>query len=166
MQLTSFTDYALRILMYAAAQPARRCLTTDVAAAFGISRHHTVKIVNELQHLGYVETVRGRNGGFALARDAATINIADVVRRTEADMALVECFDRETNTCPLAVHRELATRTPLGTPEFARWLALFHQSVDTLFRGPRADDAKVRASRIAAVMQHHILADRESAAAV
>ena len=102
MQLTSFTDYALRILMYAAAQPARRCLTTDVAAAFGISRHHTVKIVNELQHLGYVETVRGRNGGFALARDAATINIADVVRRTEADMALVECFDRETNTCPLA----------------------------------------------------------------
>ena len=101
MQLTSFTDYALRILMYVAAQPARRCLTTDVAAAFGISRHHTVKIVNELQHLGYVETVRGRNGGFALARDAATINIADVVRRTEADMALVECFDRETNTCPL-----------------------------------------------------------------
>ena len=67
---------------------------------------------------------------------------------------------------PLAVHRELATRTPLGTPEFARWLALFHQSVDTLFRGPRADDAKVRASRIAAVMRHHILADRESAAAV
>lgn len=102
MQLSSFTEYALRVLVYAAAQPTRRCLTADVATAFGISRHHTVKVVNELQHLGYVETIRGRNGGFALARDAAKIRIADVVRRTEGETALVECFDRGTNTCPLA----------------------------------------------------------------
>jgi hemoglobin len=67
---------------------------------------------------------------------------------------------------PLAVHRELATRVPLGEREFGRWLALFHESVDALFRGPRAEDTKVRASRIAAVMRHHILADVESAAAV
>jgi hemoglobin len=67
---------------------------------------------------------------------------------------------------PLAVHRELATRVPLGEREFARWLALFHESVDALFSGPRAEDTKVRASRIAAVMRHHILADAESAAAV
>jgi hemoglobin len=67
---------------------------------------------------------------------------------------------------PLAVHRELATRVPLGAPEFGRWLALFHQSVDTLFRVPRAEDTKLRAARIATVMRHHILADVESAAAV
>lgn len=58
---------------------------------------------------------------------------------------------------PLAVHLALAARTPLGAREFGRWLRLFHESVDTLFSGPRAGDAKVRASRIAAVMQHHLL---------
>jgi len=61
---------------------------------------------------------------------------------------------------PLAVHRELARRVPLGGREFERWLSLFHQSVDTLFSGPRAEETKVRASRIAGVMQQHILADR------
>ena len=102
MQLKSFTDYALRILIYAAARPEQRCVTTDVATAFGIAPHHAVKVVNQLQHLGYVETVRGRDGGFTLARDPAEIRIGDVVRRTEGAMALVECFDRDTNTCPLA----------------------------------------------------------------
>jgi hemoglobin len=66
---------------------------------------------------------------------------------------------------PLAIHRQLATRVPLGAREFERWLALFYQTVDTSFRGRRADDAKLRAARIAAVMRHHILADQASAAA-
>lgn len=60
---------------------------------------------------------------------------------------------------PLAVHRELACRVPLGAREFGRWLDLFHESVDTLFRGPCAEGAKTRALRIAAVMQHHISND-------
>jgi Rrf2 family transcriptional regulator, nitric oxide-sensitive transcriptional repressor len=102
MQLSRFTDYALRVLIYAAARPDARCLTTDVATAFRISRHHLVKVVNELQHLGYLETIRGREGGFVLARPPARIRIGDVIRSTEGTMALVECFDRGTNTCPLA----------------------------------------------------------------
>jgi Rrf2 family nitric oxide-sensitive transcriptional repressor len=101
MQLNAFTDYALRVLVYAAARPGERCLTADVAGAFGISRHHVVKVVNELQHLGYVETTRGRAGGFTLARSPEQIRLGDVVRRTESAMPLVECFDRPTNTCPL-----------------------------------------------------------------
>lgn len=60
---------------------------------------------------------------------------------------------------PLAVHRELAGRVALGEREFGRWLDLFHDSVDTLFRGPCADGAKTRALRIASVMQHHISSD-------
>lgn len=64
---------------------------------------------------------------------------------------------------PLSIHRELARRVPLGVPEFERWLSLFHQSVDALFVGARAEQAKIRAVRIAAAMQQHILADRESA---
>jgi len=62
---------------------------------------------------------------------------------------------------PMAVHRELASRVSLGAPEFGRWLGLFHESVDTLFSGPRAEEAKARASRIAEVMAQHIRAGRE-----
>jgi Rrf2 family nitric oxide-sensitive transcriptional repressor len=101
MQLNAFTDYALRVLIYAAARPESRCLTADVATAFGISRHHVVKVVNELQHLGYLDTTRGRDGGFALATPPHRIGVGEVVRRTEGTMTLVECFDRATNTCPL-----------------------------------------------------------------
>lgn len=101
MQLNAFTDYALRVLIYAAARPESRCLTADVATAFGISRHHVVKVVNELQHLGYLDTTRGRDGGFALATPPHRIGVGEVVRRTEGTMTLVECFDRDTNTCPL-----------------------------------------------------------------
>jgi hemoglobin len=57
---------------------------------------------------------------------------------------------------PLAVHRELASRVALGDREFGRWLDVFHTSVDTVFSGPCAEDAKARALRIAAVMRHHI----------
>ena len=101
MQLNAFTDYALRTLVYAAARPDERCLTADVASAYGISRHHIVKVVNGLQHLGYIETTRGRTGGFRLARSPEHIRVGDVIRRTESSM-LVECFDRHTNTCPIA----------------------------------------------------------------
>jgi Rrf2 family transcriptional regulator, nitric oxide-sensitive transcriptional repressor len=101
MQLNTFTDYALRVLVYAAAHPQRRCLTAEVANVFGISRHHVVKVVNELQHLGYVETTRGRTGGFTLAQPPERISVGDVVRRTESAV-IVECFDGQTNTCPLA----------------------------------------------------------------
>ena len=102
MQLTSFTDYSLRVLIYAAVHTESRCLTTDVAKAFGMSRHHAVKVVNELQHLGYLATTRGRDGGFALAKQPERIRIGEVVRHTEGTMTLVECFARDTNTCPLS----------------------------------------------------------------
>lgn len=101
MQLTSFTDYSLRVLVFAAAHDDRRCQTAEVATTFGISRHHVVKVVNALAHLGYLETVRGRDGGFALARPATEIGLGEVVRRTEGSMSVVECFAPATNTCPL-----------------------------------------------------------------
>ena len=102
MQLNVFTDYALRVLVYAASRPGERCLTADVAGSFGISRHHVVKVVNELQHLGYIDTVRGRSGGFSLALPPERIRVGDVVRRTEGRTALVECFDGGANTCRLS----------------------------------------------------------------
>ena len=101
MQLNRFTDYAVRVLLYAAARPGVRCTSEEIAGAFGISRHHLVKVVNELQHLGYLETQRGRAGGFRLARAPQAIVLGDVVRRTEGTFALVECFDRDADRCPL-----------------------------------------------------------------
>lgn len=100
MQLNAFTDYSLRVLMYAAAHPEGRSATGDVAAAFGISRHHTVKVVHALQRLGYLETVRGRRGGFRLAQPPDRIRLGDVIRQTEGTLALVECFDGS-GDCPL-----------------------------------------------------------------
>jgi Rrf2 family transcriptional regulator, nitric oxide-sensitive transcriptional repressor len=101
VQLNIFTDYAFRVLIYAAAHGDQRCTAEELATAFEISRHHVVKVVNELQHLGYLETHRGRSGGFTLACPPGRIRLGDVVRRTEATLSLVECFDRTTNACPL-----------------------------------------------------------------
>jgi Rrf2 family nitric oxide-sensitive transcriptional repressor len=102
MQLSAFSDYSLRVLLYAAVRPQTRSLTRDVAETFRISRHHVVKIVNELQHLGFIETTRGRDGGFVLARPPREIRVGDVIRQTEGTMALVECLATSTNTCPLS----------------------------------------------------------------
>ncbi|MDE3154312.1 MAG: Rrf2 family transcriptional regulator [Acidobacteriota bacterium] len=101
MQLNVFTDYACRVLIYAAAHDRGPCTSDEIAEAFGISRHHLVKVINELQHLGFLETRRGRAGGIRLARAPERIGLGEVIRRTEGTLALVECFDRETDTCPL-----------------------------------------------------------------
>jgi len=101
MQLNIFTDYALRVLLYTAVHDGERCTSDEIATAFGVSRHHLVKVINELQHLGYLETRRGRAGGIALACPPDRIRIGEIVRRTESTMTLVECFDRKTKQCPL-----------------------------------------------------------------
>ena len=101
MQLTLFTDYALRVLIYAGARGDRRSTCDEIATAFGVSRHHLVKVVHGLQRLGYIQTHRGRSGGFTLARVPEEIGLGEVVRRTENTLAVVECFDRKANTCPL-----------------------------------------------------------------
>jgi Rrf2 family nitric oxide-sensitive transcriptional repressor len=92
MRLTAFSDYALRVLMYAAA--ADDCLVTvgETAKAYGISRTHLMKVVNALTRAGYIKGVRGRSGGFALAKPPESISLGAVVRATESDFALVECF--------------------------------------------------------------------------
>ena len=103
MQLNLFTDYALRVLVHTAARPDRRGTSAQVAEDFGISRHHVVKVVNELQHLGYLQTVRGRTGGFTLARPPEDIRLGEVVRQTEGGFRLVECFEPATSTNVTAI---------------------------------------------------------------
>jgi len=92
MRLTTFSDYALRVLMYAAAAGDRLITIEDTAKAYNISRAHLMKVVNILTRTGYLKGVRGRSGGFTLARPPEEINLGSVVRATEPDFALVECF--------------------------------------------------------------------------
>ena len=98
MRLTVFTDYALRVLMYLALDPERRVTIRDVAGDYGISRNHLMKVVNKLTRAEFVESSRGVNGGLLLARAPEEISVGDVVRNTEDDFALVECF-RDDNAC-------------------------------------------------------------------
>ncbi len=101
MKLTLYTNYVLRTMQYAALKSPDLVRIDDVATAHGISRSNLVKAVHEFGRLGYLETVRGRAGGVRLARPADTITIGEVVRITEAPNELVECFNGQTNTCPL-----------------------------------------------------------------
>ena len=101
MRLTQFSDYALRTLLYLAVNDDRPVPIAEVAGAYRISHHHLVKVVGMLASLGLVGSVRGRSGGFRLSREPGDINVGWVVRSTEPDFHLVECFDRERDTCPI-----------------------------------------------------------------
>jgi Rrf2 family nitric oxide-sensitive transcriptional repressor len=100
MKLSLFSDYSLRTLMYAAVRDESFQLD-EVTTAYGISRNHVAKVVHHLAKLGYLETQRGRGGGIRLARPMADVRIGTLVRETESDAVMVECFDPATNSCPL-----------------------------------------------------------------
>jgi Rrf2 family nitric oxide-sensitive transcriptional repressor len=95
MRLTVYSDYALRVLMYAALYPGRLSTIGEISSAYGISRNHVMKIVYELGLAGYIETVRGQQGGIRPARPPAEIQLGDVVRRTEGNIGLVPCMDAD-----------------------------------------------------------------------
>jgi Rrf2 family nitric oxide-sensitive transcriptional repressor len=107
MQLTRYTDYSLRVLIYLASGN-QGASVAQIAEFYGISYNHLTKVVAQLSAAGVVESVRGRGGGLHLATDPADICIGDVVRSTE-NLALLECFDRSTNQCPIASDCALET---------------------------------------------------------
>lgn len=92
MRLTQFSDHALRVLMYAAAHDDRLITIEEVARAYRVSRAHLMKVANCLTRAGFLVAVRGRSGGLRLARSAAEIRVGEVLRATEPDFALAECF--------------------------------------------------------------------------
>ena len=92
MRLTTLSDYALRVLMYTAAHHDRLVTIEETARVYHVSRSHLMKVVNILSRAGFLVSVRGRTGGFMLASSPETINLGAVLRATEPDFALVECF--------------------------------------------------------------------------
>lgn len=116
MRLTNFTDYCLRTLMFVALNGERLTTIDEIAEHYGINRNHVVKVVFCLAQLGYLQTLRGKGGGILLAGDPAKINIGRVVRQTEQDFVLVECFQAKDCVCVIepacvlkkALHKALA----------------------------------------------------------
>ena len=102
MRLTDYTDYTLRVLMYCAANPDRLVTIAELAEHHGLSKNHLMKIVNDLARDGVIETTRGRGGGMRLLKPATQIVVGEIVRRTETDFRIVECFDEGSNACLLS----------------------------------------------------------------
>ena len=101
MRLAEYTDYTLRVLMYCAASKDRiePVTITEIAESHGISRSHLTKIVQQLAARGWLETTRGRGGGMRLLIRAEDLDLGTVVRATETDFAVVECFEPSLNQC-------------------------------------------------------------------
>ena len=154
MRLTSFTDYALRVLIYAAGHSGRRITIEEAAAYFAISHAHLKKVVLALSRARFLASTKGRHGGFALARPPAEINIADVIMATEPDFSLFECYltgnaCRISRPCRLpnlasealdaflATFRKYSLADAVVRPEFFTLPPASSQPV----RGPRRDPA-------------------------
>jgi Rrf2 family nitric oxide-sensitive transcriptional repressor len=105
MRLTHYTDYSLRTLIYLGLSESRKATIAEISHAYGISENHLVKVVHHLGRLGLVKTSRGRGGGLRLAQSVDKIIVGHVVRQTEEDLSLVECFANGaciiTSTCRL-----------------------------------------------------------------
>ena len=101
MRLSDYTDYTLRVLMYCAANPDRLVTIAEISDRHRVSKNHLMKIVSDLGRQGLVETTRGRGGGVRLLKAPSAIRVGDVVRSSETDFRLVECFDASTDTCTL-----------------------------------------------------------------
>ena len=125
MRLTAFTNFALRTLMYAAMHEDRLCRSHEIADAFGVSHTHLNKCIYQLGQWGYLENIRGRAGGFRLAKPASIITVGEVIRKTEDTLELVECFNPTTNTCPLM---EMCR----SSKTFKRAMARFMDELDSI----------------------------------
>lgn len=134
MRLTLHTDYALRLLMLMAAEPDDLHRIADIARRYAISRNHLMKVVQTLVEAGFVQSLRGRGGGLRLAGPAKGINLGAVVRATEDNFALVECFESTSNRC--IVTPACGLRSPLEEALRAFFAVLDRHSLADLVGNP------------------------------
>jgi len=100
MHITRYTDYSLRVLIYLAAEGDRLATIQEIADSYDISKNHLMKVVHQLNKKGYIETIRGKKGGMRLHMAPQDINIGILVRETEQDLSIVECFSSK-NACKI-----------------------------------------------------------------
>lgn len=138
MRLTLYTDYSLRVLMYLSVRGQNHLATIqEIADAYQISKNHLMKVTYNLGQLGLIETTRGRGGGIRLAQPPEEINLGAVIRKTEEDFHLVECFNPENNLCKLSSECQLKFALNEALQAYLAVLDKYHlsdflQSTDTL----------------------------------
>jgi len=101
MRLTIRTNLAMRTLMFCAVNEGRTVRKHEVAEQCNASENHLAQVINTLSQMGFVETVRGRNGGLRLGHPASEISVGAVARAFETPVPFAECFATDRNTCPL-----------------------------------------------------------------
>lgn len=99
MRLTLYSDFSLRVLIYLAVKEDNKCTINEVSEKYGISKNHLRKVVHNLSKISYIKSIRGRSGGLVLALPPSEIIIGDVVRLTEDDFRIAECFNQKTSCC-------------------------------------------------------------------
>lgn len=146
MQLTLYTDYSLRLLIYLGVENSDGLIPIqDVAEAYGASRHYMLKVANDLARHGYIEAVRGRNGGVRLQADPAKLRLGALVRQMEPDRGVLECVGRPTSECP--IHRPCRLRPILGEAEKAFYDVLDRYTLADILADP---------GRIERLLQIHV----------
>ncbi|MFC0179046.1 Rrf2 family transcriptional regulator [Thorsellia kenyensis] len=101
MQITRFTDYGLRTLMYVASCPENIASVKEISEYYGISRNHLVKVVHKLSKLGFLETIKGKGGGIKIAEKTDSIRLGDLIKLLEPNMYIAECFNENDNGCKI-----------------------------------------------------------------
>jgi Rrf2 family nitric oxide-sensitive transcriptional repressor len=125
MRLTTRTNLALRTLMFSAVNRDRLVRKQDAATAINASENHLAQVINKLGQDGFITTLRGRHGGFHLARDPASISVGEVFRAFESGVPFIECFS-DTNTCPLKAHCVMR-------PHLTKAVEAFYGALDDLY---------------------------------
>lgn len=138
MQLTRFTDYSLRVLMYLGGQFDHLVTIKEIARKHSVSKNHLMKVVHGLATHGYIVTVRGRGGGMRLSRQPEKINLGDVVRDTEENMDIAECFGVDAKSCTLLPACVLKSVLTEARKNFLATLDLYQLS-DLIHMPPEVD---------------------------
>lgn len=137
MQITRFSDYSLRVLMYLAVQPERWSTIAEIADQYAISKNHLMKVVQSLGSQGYVETARGKHGGIRLADQALGLSIGELVRQTEQDTVLIECFGSD-NRC--AITPACRLKKIFADAQEAFYQSLSQYTLEDLVRGEQRQE--------------------------
>ena len=117
MQLTRYTDYSLRVLIYLGIKQDSIVTVNEIAQSYNISKHHIAKVVHQLSLSGFIHSVRGKNGGATLNRPASEINIGDLIRHTETNLSAFDCKDL-TQNCPISEVCQLTQILSEATQQF------------------------------------------------
>jgi Rrf2 family nitric oxide-sensitive transcriptional repressor len=145
MRLTSYTDYSLRVLLHLGMQRERLVTIQEIADLHAISKNHLMKVVYQLGLSGVIETVRGRNGGLRLKLEPDQINLGTIVRATESDFYMADCFNPEGVPCSLIGDCRL--KNVLWDATKAYLAVLDQQTLATLLPAPRPASTLVTVHR-------------------